>query len=339
MRILRTALPGRTPILAGFLVSILAIGGCGGAGPAPTPTSEPPSPTQMAVEVPTDTPTPPPTPTSTQSPTATVSPTSTPVPTFTSTQSPTATPSPTNTQAPTFTPTQMPTLTPTQAPTTAPSPTATEMAEPKEEEPEEESTGPSASELIESAADRFGAVRSVKFVVEVEGGTIDLGAGLVVDNLEGVVAHPDRAQLKTVASTAQGAVELELIKIGSDLHLKNPFSGQWQAVPPGTSQLESLDQFAVAEVFRGASDLTVIERDAVGDVDAWRLRGTLTPEALVPLLGTVLGEEPIASDIWIGVEDQLPHKILLTIPSESGEVLMVQISLSEFDQPVTIDPP
>ena len=335
MRILRTALPGRTPILAGILVSILAIGGCDGGGPAPTPTSEPPSPTQMAVEVPTDTPTPPPTPTSTQSPTATVSPTSTPVPTFTSTQSPTATPSPTNTQAPTFTPTQMPTLTPTQAPTTAPSPTATEMAEPKEEE----STGPSASELIESAADRFGAVRSVKFVVEVEGGTIDLGAGLVVDNLEGVVAHPDRAQLKTVASTAQGAVELELIKIGSDLYLKNPFSGQWQAVPPGTSQLESLDQFAVAEVFRGASDLTVIERDAVGDVDAWRLRGTLTPEALVPLLGTVLGEEPIASDIWIGVEDQLPHKILLSIPSDSGDPMMVQISLSEFDQPVTIDPP
>ena len=125
------------------------------------------------------------------------------------------------------------------------------MAEPEEEEPVEESSGPSASELIESAADRFSAVRSVKFVVEVEGGTIDLGAGLVVDNLEGVVAHPDRAQLKTVASTAQGAVELELVKIGSDLHLKNPFSGQWQAVPPGTSQIEALDQFAVAEGLEG----------------------------------------------------------------------------------------
>ena len=57
------------------------------------------------------------------------------------------------------------------------------------------------------------------------------------------------------------------------------------------------------------------------------------------MLGTVLGEDLITSDIWIGVEDQLPHKILLSVPSDAGDPMMVHISLSEFDAPVTIDPP
>ena len=85
-------------------------------------------------------------------------------------------------------------------------------------------------------------------------------------------------------------MELELIKIGSDLYLMNPFSQQWQALPPGTSKLESLDQFAVAEVFRAAGDLTYIGIDQIGGMDAWQLGATLTPEALIPLLGTLLGE-------------------------------------------------
>ncbi len=333
MRILTTALPKRTALLAWALVSILAVAACDGGGPAPTQTSEPASPTRMAVEAPTDTPTPPPTPTSTQTPPATSSPTSTPRPTFTPTLPPTSTQTPTATFSPTST--QAPTLAPTETPATAPSPTATATAETSQPDP----SVPSASELIEGAAERFSAVRSIKFEVQVEGGTIDLGAGLLVDNLTGVVAHPDRAHLKTLANTAQGAVELELIKIGSDLYLMNPFSQQWQALPPGTSKLESLDQFAVAEVFRAAGDLTYIGLDQIGGMDAWQLGATLTPEALIPLLGTLLGEEPIESEIWIGVEDQLPRKIVLTIPSDTGEALTVQISLLEFDQPVTIDPP
>ena len=77
-------------------------------------------------------------------------------------------------------------------------------------------------------------------------------------------------------------MELELIKIGSDLYLMNPFSQQWQALPPGTSNLESLDQFAVAEVFRAAGDLTYIGLDQIGGMDAWQLGATLTPEALNP---------------------------------------------------------
>lgn len=336
MMILGTVLRRKTLILAGMLVSILAVGGCGDGGPAPTPTSEPASPTRMVVEVPTDTPVPP-TPTSTQSPTATA----TTAPTLTPTQTPTATLTSTSTQVPTLTPTQTATVAPTstkaptQTPTTAPSPTEAAAAETEDVEP----SGPSASDLIDSAADRFNAVRSVTFQLEVEGGAIDLGAGLVVDNMAGVFAHPDRAELSTTASTPQGKVELKLIKIGSDLYLQNPFSGEWQAVPPGTSQLESLNQFAVVEVFRGASDLTLVDREQVGGIDTWRLRGTLTPDALVPVLGLILGEEPIESEMWVGVEDQLPHKILLTVPTDSGGDLMVEILLSEFDEPVTIDPP
>ena len=199
MRILTTALPKRTALLAWALVSILAVAACDGGGPAPTQTSEPASPTRMVVEVPTDTPTPPPTPTSTQTPPATSSPTSTPLPTFTPTLPPTSTQTPTATFSPTST--QAPTLAPIETPTTAPNPTATATAETSQPDP----SVPSANELIEGAAERFSAVRSIKFEVQVEGGTIDLGAGLLVDNLTGVVAHPDRAHLKTLASTAQGS--------------------------------------------------------------------------------------------------------------------------------------
>ena len=137
----------------------------------------------------------------------------------------------------------------------------------------------------------------------------------------------------------QAIVELEVIKIGKDLYLLNPFSEQWQPLPPGSSNLELLDQFAAAEVFRRASDLKYVGQVALGGVDAHQLRATLTPEALVPLLGTVVGEKPIVSDIWIDVEEELPRQILLTIESDAGEPLVARITLSEFDRPVTIDRP
>lgn len=182
-------------------------------------------------------------------------------------------------------------------------------------------------------------MRSVVFQVEVANGVIDLGSGLVVDNLTGVVAHPDRLHLKTTANLEEAIIELELIKIGSELFILNPFSEQWQPLPPGSSTLESLDPFAAADVFGLASGLTRVGRGRLGDLDAWQISGILTPEALVPLLGTSLGERPIKSEMWIGVEDGLPHEIRLTIESASGDPLMVKISLSEFDRPVTIERP
>jgi hypothetical protein len=198
---------------------------------------------------------------------------------------------------------------------------------------------PKAKELIESAAQRFSTVSSVKFELTVENGAIDLGSGIVVNNLVGVVAHPDRAHLMSTVRMDQAIVELEVIKIGKDLYLLNPFSEQWQPLPPGSSNLELLDQFAAAEVFRRASDLKYVGQVALGGVDAHQLRATLTPEALVPLLGTVVGEKPIVSDIWIDVEEELPRQILLTIESDAGDALLARITLSEFDQPVTIDRP
>ena len=294
-----------TVLLAALLVSMLVVAACQGPQPAPTPTRPPASPTPMVAQAATDTPTPPPTPTQTHTPTVT--------------QTPTSTPTPTQTHTPTAT------QTPPSTPTSEPAPA--------------EDSGPSADALIESAAQRFSTVGSVKFELEIANGAIDLGSGIVVNNLIGVVAHPDRARLKSTVTMDQAIVELELIKIGSDLYLLNPFSEQWQLLPPGSSNLESLDQFAAAEVFRRASDLTYVGRGRIGGVEAWQVRGTLTPEALVPLLGTKVGERPIVSDIWIGVEDGLPREILLTIPSDTGEPLLVKITLSEFDQPVTIDPP
>lgn len=297
----------RSFLLATALMSLLVVAACGGPEPAPTATPPPPSPTQVVVQAPTGTPTPPPTPTPTQ--------TSTPVPTDTPTPPPTPTP------------------TGTQVPTQAPTFTATAVPEPAVE------SDPKAKALIESAAERFSNVSSVKFELTVENGAIDLGSGIVVNNLVGLVAHPDRAHLMSTVRMDQAIVELELIKIGTDLYLLNPFSEQWQLLPPGSSNLELLDQFAAAEVFRRASDLTYVGQETIGGVEAHQLRATLTPEALVPLIGTVVGDKPIVSDIWIDVDEELPRQILLTIESAAGDPLLAKISLSEFDAPVTIDRP
>ena len=305
-RVLSTARM-RSFLLAAALLSLLVVTACGDPEPAPTATPPPPSPTSVVVQAPTDTPTPPPTPT--------------PTPTATATQPPTSTPTPTQTQTPVPTAIQAPSSTPTTAP-----------------EPATESD-PKAKALIESAAERFSKVGSVKFELTVENGAIDLGSGIVVNNLVGVVASPDRAHLMSTVQMDQAIVELELIKIGSDLYLLNPFSEQWQLLPPGSSNLELLDQFAAAEVFRRASDLMYVGQGSLGGVEAHQLRATLTPESLVPLLGTVLGEKPIVSDIWIDVEEELPRQILLTIESAAGDPLQAKITLSEFDEPVTIDPP
>ncbi len=256
----------------------------------------------LACSGPAPTPTPPP-----ATPTA-VSPTAAP-------PTPTSTPIPTSTTTPTTSPT----------PTPTPRPTLTPL--------------PSAERLIKQAGERFGQIRSAAFQLQLTEGKIDLGSGFLVDNLTGQIARPDRVRLKTTATVSGNVVEFELIKIGSQLYLLNPFSRQWQPLPPGSSTLESLNPFAAAEVFSQATNLTRVGRSSINGVDAWQIRGTLSPDAVIPLIGARLGELPIIAEMWTGVQDDLPRQIRLEIPLLSGTRQIVTITLSELDRPVTIEPP
>ncbi len=228
---------------------------------------------------------------------------------------PTSTPIPTSTSTPTASPT----------PTPTPRPTLTPL--------------PSAERLIKQAGERFGRIRSAAFQLRLTEGKIDLGSGILVDNLTGQIARPDRLRLKTTATISGNVVEFELIKIGSQLYLLNPFSRQWQPLPPGSSTLESLNPFAVAEVFSQATNLTRVGRSSINGVEAWQIRGMLSPDAVVPLIGARLGELPIIAEMWTGVQDDLPRQIRLEIPLLSGTRQIVTIVLSELDRPVTIEPP
>ncbi|MBI2941891.1 MAG: LppX_LprAFG lipoprotein [Chloroflexi bacterium] len=230
------------------------------------------------------------------------------------------------TTAPIATSTPIPTPIPT--PTPIPSPTPTPL--------------PSAETLARRAVERMGRIRSAAFQIQADNGALDLGSGLMVESLKGTIARPDRLRLKATTTFNNNVVEVELIKVGTQLYLLNPFTQQWQPLPPGSSPLESLNPFSAADAFAQATDLTRVERVNVSGADTWHLRGTLSPGAvavMVPDGGVSRGDRPLTAELWTGVQDDLPRQIRLEMESPAGTPQSVTIVLAEFDRPVAIEPP
>ncbi len=199
-----------------------------------------------------------------------------------------------------------------------------------------------AVEVLDKAATKMKSVDTVHFQLDMAGGKMQIGPGITVSKLEGDAAKPDKMSLKTKATIAGFAVEVELVTAGGKQYLKNPLTKQWEALQAdlGAANLLNPEKGALAIL----SQAKEIKRAANEDLDGakvFHIVATVASSGITSVTGGIPSGDDVIIDAWIGVDDFALRKVRVTggVVQGEGPETVRTIVFSQFNQPVKIDLP
>lgn len=203
-------------------------------------------------------------------------------------------------------------------------------------------TLPPPEEVLPKLVERVGAVKSFHFRLEHEGGLSPIPLGLKLKTADGDIVVPDRMQAELEAEAGGALVRVEVIGIGEEGWITNPFSREWQPLPEGTVISDIFDPAAgIKAVANSLQEVRVAAIEKVGGRETYLLEGQVDSgvlEAAAPIAEPGL---TVTVKVWADVEDYTIRQVRLEGPFAPEEpVGIVRILfLSKFDEPVSIEPP
>lgn len=200
------------------------------------------------------------------------------------------------------------------------------------------SVPPDPAELLRLAGRATSDLRSFRFRLDHRGGGTPIAPNLTITEADGDVVSPDRIAIDFAGTLGAFAVRSGLVTIGEDSYMTNPLTGLWESVPRNVSPLGFFDP----RVGIG-SMLTRVEAPvllATGD-EEHRVSGVLPVDALQPLLGPQTQGTTVKVELTIDAATNFLTKAVLdgrATASEPDGVVRI-ITLSQFNEPLIIDPP
>jgi hypothetical protein len=168
------------------------------------------------------------------------------------------------------------------------------------------------------------------------------GDDVDVQKAEGDVARPDKLKATATLATSIITVDVQLILIGSQGWYTNPLTGNF----------EPTDQFNGFQVLFDPSQgigaqLTQIKNPSApsdgsaNGVACWKISGTLPAATVGQYVGAANATGDIPVTVCLGKDDGRLHEIILkgVLTSHDTDQTTRTILFSDFDKPVTIEPP
>jgi hypothetical protein len=193
------------------------------------------------------------------------------------------------------------------------------------------------AEVLERAGDAFDALRSVRFEIVVDETPVffDDAGTLAATAAEGQYAAPGSFQALVDVTAFGLSTQLGAISIGSDRWVSDPVTGEFELLPIDIGfdpRLLFDDAEGVGETVR-ALDATMVGFD-----DRYHIRGTVGGRTVEVLTAGLIGEGDLDVDFFIDGESLQIVELSFDTEGERG-VSRWSITFSEFDEPVTIEPP
>ncbi|MCH9010149.1 MAG: LppX_LprAFG lipoprotein [Chloroflexi bacterium] len=192
--------------------------------------------------------------------------------------------------------------------------------------------------ILERSGEAMEALESFHFRLIHESGGTPIGQGLVIREVQGDVARPDKISLEVSGLAGSFTMRLSLITIGDNGFISNPITGEWETVPAEVSPLGFFEPTrGVSEIMRRIESPRLISTDD----DSYTISGTIASEGLASLFGAVEEGNSIDIDVVIDatslflLEARLEGRI--TTLEEDGVIRI--ITLSRFNEPVVIESP
>ena len=199
----------------------------------------------------------------------------------------------------------------------------------------------SVEEIVTQTTEKTSALKGFHFIFSAENAPT-AGEGLSLTFAEGDLVVPDRLRADIAGSLSGVSLTSELVIVGEEDFLKDPFRDEWRSFEIGTSPVAFFDPAkGVLAIIEGAKELEQAGSEEVGGADSYHLKGKVASRAITPILGNPPTERPVEVELWIGKEDFLLRRIRLRGPVLEGdpEDVVRTVELSKFDETVEIEPP
>jgi LppX_LprAFG lipoprotein len=197
-------------------------------------------------------------------------------------------------------------------------------------------------ELLSKATAVTEALTSFHFKLTHENGSTPLPLNLALETAEGDVVIPGRLAADIDAKAAGSIpVSVKVIAIDDETWITNPFTREWQPLPGATlrdfADPEALVRALVAQV----KDPQIDGGSKIDGVQTVKLVGSIDAGLLQDAMGIARAGNVVKVEAWVGAEDSLPRRIRIQgrLSTAEAENVSRQIDLSQFNQPVEINPP
>lgn len=203
----------------------------------------------------------------------------------------------------------------------------------------------SADQIKQRSADSMTALQSLHFMIELSGDLtyIDPAGLLALKRAEGDIVTPDRVQATIRTRTLGTTTDLGVVGVGTTQWARNPLSGRWETLPP------EYGSFDIAALFSGERGVVGLLRDVPLSAEPqetlsgrphYVLSTTTTGQQLTAMTSGMITSGNVAVKLYVDGTSFLLSRIELTeLDTDPEEPTYWQITLSAFDQPVTIAPP
>jgi lipoprotein LprG len=201
---------------------------------------------------------------------------------------------------------------------------------------------PSVDSVLPPAIQAFDAMKTFHFRLEHENGGSPIPPGLMLETADGDVIVPDRMSAKLEAKAGQQTVRVEVIGIGDEGWITNPFSREWQPLPSGTTIKDIFDPAQGVKAIVGSlQDAQVTAEEKVDGTPCYRVEGTIASDVLTTAVPIAKPGLTVGIKVWIGKDDSRIYQVYLVGPIAPDEPsnIVRRITLSKFDEEITINSP
>jgi hypothetical protein len=195
--------------------------------------------------------------------------------------------------------------------------------------------------ILQRSVEAVQGVSSFHFELTHENGGTPIPLGLEMTSATGDVAVPDRLRAEVKARAAVVSVSIQLIAIGDQTWVTNPFNRSWQSLPGATLRDIADPASLIAVLVENLQDVSLTGEAEVDGERGYKLEGTLDSGVIEAALPTAEPGLPVQVELWINAEDYLPRQARLEGPLAEGEEADIarEVRFSRFDAGVEITPP
>lgn len=200
-----------------------------------------------------------------------------------------------------------------------------------------------AKALLVAAVGPMKALKSFHFTYEVaKPGNAKPVQGTEIVKIVGDVTFDGR--MKATIDLQQNGVPFQLAFIadGATHYLQDPTSQKWLSTPAENSPVGKVNLNAGAiQILEQVTQPKSAGDESAGGAPCHTVTGSVAASAVGAIAGVVTTSKDFAARIWIGIQDHLVHRIELVGAASADEDVKTEriITLSEFNEPLTIEPP
>jgi hypothetical protein len=201
---------------------------------------------------------------------------------------------------------------------------------------------PPAASVLPAAVQTFDSLQTFHFSLTHENGTSPIPNGLQLISADGDVVVPDRMHATIEAKVGNQTVKVEIIGVGDQGWMTNPFNRQWQPLPSGTTIKDIFDPTqGVKAIIGSLQNAQVVGQEKVGSAQTWHVKGSIQSDVLTTAVPISRPGLTVGIEAWIDVDDSLIRQVYLEGPIAPGEAdnIVRKLALSDFGEQITITPP